>query len=60
MRENPETEDIPVIAVTGGAIPDAVTEVEGIAQIMQKGAISGNSLVQQVQIALNRQRHKKH
>ncbi|MBZ0284497.1 MAG: response regulator [Anaerolineae bacterium] len=59
LRENPETEDIPVIAVTGGTIPDGVTEMEGIAQIMQKGTISGNSLVQQVQIALNRHRHKK-
>jgi len=60
LRENPETEDIPVIAVTGGTIPDAVTDMDGIAQIMQKGTISGNSLVQQVQIALNRHRHKKH
>ncbi|MBL8164461.1 MAG: response regulator [Anaerolineae bacterium] len=62
LRQNPETEDIPVIVITGGTITDeTASEVkEYLAQVMQKSTLSGNSLVQQVQFALNRHRHKHH
>jgi signal transduction histidine kinase/DNA-binding response OmpR family regulator len=62
LRQNPETADIPVIVITGGMITDeTASEVkEHLAQVMQKSTLSGNSLVQQVQFALNRQRHKRH
>lgn len=57
IADNPETEDIPVIVVTGGAMPTA--DMDKITQVLQKGTLSGNSLVEQVQITLNRQRHKR-
>jgi signal transduction histidine kinase/CheY-like chemotaxis protein len=58
LAGNPGTRDIPVIIVTNSPPTDEkVAEIQNsLTPILQKSAVSGNSLVQQVQIALNRGR----
>jgi CheY-like chemotaxis protein len=58
LSSNPGTRDIPLIVVTNSPPNDEkVVEVQAsLTPILQKSAVSGNSLVQQVQIALNRGR----
>jgi signal transduction histidine kinase/CheY-like chemotaxis protein len=59
LSADPATADIPVIIQTGAEIPeDRLPLMEG-RQFLQKGAISGNLLVEQVQIALNRAMHQR-
>jgi len=58
LSANPGTSHIPVIVVTNSPPTDEkVVELQNtVTPILQKSAVSGNSLVQQVQIALNRRR----
>ncbi|MEO8607075.1 MAG: GAF domain-containing protein [Chloroflexota bacterium] len=58
LAGNPGTRDIPVIIVTNSPPTDEkVAEIQNsLTPILQKSAVSGNSLVQQVQTTLNRGR----
>jgi len=58
LSANPGTSHIPVIVVTNSPPTDEkVVEIQNtVTPILQKSAVSGNSLVQQVQLALNRRR----
>src|SRR5262249_42904998 len=58
LNANPGTSSIPVIVVTNSPPTDEkVTEIQNsLTPILQKSAVSGNSLIQQVQIAINRKR----
>jgi signal transduction histidine kinase/DNA-binding response OmpR family regulator len=59
LSTDPATADIPIILQTGAEIPeDRLPLVAGRA-VLQKGAISGSLLVEQVQIALNRAMHQR-
>ncbi len=58
LAGNPGTRDIPVIIITNSPPTDEkVAELQNsLTPILQKSAVSGNSLVQQVKLALNRGR----
>jgi CheY-like chemotaxis protein len=58
LAGNPGTRDVPVIIVTNSPPTDEkVAEIQkSMTPILQKSAVSGNSLVQQVQTTLNRGR----
>jgi len=58
LRDNPATADIPVVVVTGADLP--AERLEALrAPVLQKGEVSGNSLAQQIRIALNRSLQKR-
>ncbi len=58
LRASPATADIPVIVVTGADLPaDRLNALQ--APVLQKGGVSGNSLVRQIQIALARSLQKR-
>jgi CheY-like chemotaxis protein len=58
LRDNPATADIPVVVVTGADLP--AERLEALrTPVLQKGEVSGNSLVQQIRIALNRSLQKR-
>jgi CheY-like chemotaxis protein len=57
LRESPETNSIPVIVIAVKELSElqAAQLRQSIAQVVERGQLAGNSLVEQVQIALNRQ-----
>jgi|GEM_PF-619257 len=59
LAANPGTSHIPVIIVTNSPpAEDTIAAIEqAVKPILEKSAVSGNSLVQQVQMALNRRLH---
>jgi signal transduction histidine kinase/DNA-binding response OmpR family regulator len=61
MRESLKLHDVPVIVITVRELSESDEEQlrYNIAQVVHKSRLSGNTLVEQVQIALNRQLQKK-
>lgn len=57
LRDDEKTSGIPVIVITQQDLSEEETQQlhEHLAQVVQKNRMSGNTLVEQVQIALNRQ-----
>lgn len=57
LRENPATADLPAVVVTIRDLTEDNAEKlrQNIVQVVEKHRMSGNTLVEQVQIALNRQ-----
>jgi CheY-like chemotaxis protein len=58
LRNTPSTKQVPVVVITGMDITGAsIRELRGrVAEILQKGAVTPPSLVEQVKTALRRMR----
>ncbi|HEX2906962.1 MAG TPA: GAF domain-containing protein [Phototrophicaceae bacterium] len=58
LGQNPATANIPVIAITGADFTaERLTQLQ--VPVLQKGSLSGNTLIQQIQITLNRSLKKR-
>jgi signal transduction histidine kinase/CheY-like chemotaxis protein len=59
LRQRTATRDVPVMIVTGGDLPADKMRDQGVTHILQKGTMSGNTFMQAVQTALNKNLQKR-